>query len=97
VNALVEREDRAAGEEHDRNHERVEVPLAAEPEWVLLGLRLGRPAPPQQEQGLIGAVGDGVHGLGQHRGRPGDGERDELRGRDAQVRGERGQDRPQAG
>jgi len=37
-----------------------------------------------------------VHGFGQHRRRPGDGERDELRDCDAQVRAERGQDRPQA-
>jgi hypothetical protein len=63
---------------------------------VLLGLRLGRPAPSQQEQGLVGAVGDGVHGFGQQRRRPGDGERDELGYRDAQIRRECGQDRPQA-
>jgi len=37
-----------------------------------------------------------VHAFGEQRCRSGDGERDELGGRDAQVRRERGQDRSQA-
>ena len=97
VDALVHREHRAHGEQHHGDHERVEVPLPAEPERVLLGLLALRPAAAEQQQRLVAAVGQRVHRLGQHRGRAGDGERDQLDHRDAQVRAERGQHRAQPG
>jgi len=51
-------------------------------------LRPGTPRPgaAAQQQDLITGVGDRVNGLRQERRRTGDGERDELNGRYAQVR-----------
>ena len=95
VDALVDGEQAADGEQHDRDHEGVEVPLPAVPERVLLGPRAPRPVAAEQQQHLVAAVGDRVHGLGEHRRGAGDRERDELRRRDAQVGGERREHRPQ--
>ena len=66
VIALVEGEHRPQREQHQRHHERIEVATAAVPERVqLIGL-LARLPLSEQQQPLIGGVGDGVHGLGEH-------------------------------
>jgi hypothetical protein len=54
-----------------------------------------RPAA-EGEQRLVAGVGPRVDRLGQHRGRAGEQERDELDDRDAEIGQERGQDRPGA-
>ena len=61
------------------------------------GVRLPGPAPADQQQHLVAGVGDRVDRLGQHRGGAGEREGDELGGRDAQVRRQRGDDRPATG
>jgi hypothetical protein len=60
-------------------------------------LRGGLPgaAAPDQQQHLVGGVGRGVHRLGEHRGRPGEEERHELAGRDPDIGGQGGDDRPE--
>ena len=87
VNALVDREDRADGEQDESDDEGVEVTLGAEAELVLLGLLAPCTVAADEEQDLIARVGDRVNGLGEQRGGPGDDEGDELRQRDAEVRG----------
>jgi len=49
-----------------------------------------RPGAAEQQQDLITGVGDRVNGFRQERRRAGDGERDELTGRYAQVRAQCG-------
>jgi hypothetical protein len=59
----------------------------------------GRLAPPpaaEREQSLVAGVGHRVDRLGQHRGGPGEQERDELGDRDTEIGQKRGQDRPGA-
>jgi hypothetical protein len=92
--AFVDGEDRADGEQHDRDHEPVEVPLTAEAERVLLGRRPVGPPAPDQQQHLVAGIGDRVHRLGQHRRGPAHQEGDELDYRDAEVGGERRQHGP---
>ena len=85
LDALEQGEHRAQGEQHDRDHERPEVPLAAVAERVGGGGIPARAAVAEQQQELVAGVGQGVHALGQHRRRPGEGEADELGHGDAQV------------
>ena len=94
VVALVEREHRAEGEEHKRDHERVEEPAAAVSELVQrVGFLTCFPLP-EQQQTLVAGVGDRVHRLGQHRRAAGDQVADELRDGDARVGQQGRQDRP---
>ena len=92
MDALVDREHGAHGEQHERDDERVEVALCAEPELVLFGLLSLRPVAADEEQRLVAGVGDRVDGLGQQRGGSGNDEGDELRDGDAEVRRQRGKD-----
>ena len=92
LDALVQSEHRAEGEEHERDDERPEVALGAEPERVLGGRFLLRALAAEEQQPLVAGVGDRVDRLRQHRRRPGDHERGELRDRDAEVGEERGDD-----
>jgi hypothetical protein len=96
VDALVDREQRADGEQDQRDDEGVEVALGAEAELMLLGLLAAGPRPAEQQQGLVPGVGYRVRGLSQQRRRAGDDEGGELDRRDAQVGGQRGQDSPLA-
>lgn len=83
--ALVEGEHAADGEEHDGDEEGVDVALAAEAEGVLRGgFALGALAA-QEQQALVAGVGEGVHGLGEHRRRSAEEERHEFRHRDREV------------
>ena len=66
------REHRAEGEQQQRHDERVEVPVAAVAERVLRVASRCDVRWPEQQQALVGGVGDRVHGLGQHRRRPGE-------------------------
>src|SRR6202451_1206640 len=50
LDALIDGEDGADGEQHHRNDEPVEVALRPEAELMFLGLRTLRPAPAEQEQ-----------------------------------------------
>ena len=93
VQAVVDREGGPDGEQHDRHHEPVEVALAPEPERMLLRAGPLGPAAPDDQQHLVAGVGDRVHGLGQQRRGPGEQERHELDHRDAQVGGQRGENR----
>ena len=96
VVGLVEREQPADGEQHDRDDEGVDVALAPVPERVLLGrLAAGSLAAQQQEQ-LVPGVGHGVDRLGQHRADPGEEEGQELGRGDACVRQQGSHDRPGA-
>jgi hypothetical protein len=61
---------------------------------VFLGLLAPGTLAPDQQQQLVTRVRDRVRRLGQQRGRAGDGERNELDRRDAQVRRQRGDDSP---
>lgn len=65
--ALVDGEHAADGEEDDGDEEGVDVALAAVAEGVLRGrLALGLLAA-EEEQALVAGVGEGVHGLREHR------------------------------
>ena len=94
VERLVEGEQTTDGEQHDRDHERPEVALPAVPEGVQRRGLLARATPTKQQQRLVARVGDRVDRLRQHRAGPGQQVRDELRDRDAEVRGQRRDDRP---
>ena len=64
---LVEREQAADAEQHDRDDERVDVTLTAVAEGVGVGrLPPGAPASDEQ-QCLVAGIGHRVNGLGQHR------------------------------
>ena len=94
VDALEDREHAAQAEQHERDDERVEVahrPVAERMPFVgrPVGAACGRAA-----AGLVPGVGQRVDRLRQHRRRARDEERDELHHRDAEVREERGDDRP---
>ena len=64
-------------------------PAGAEAERMLLRRGPGGPAASHEQQDLITGVRDRVHGLGQHRGGPGEQEGRELDQGDAEVGGER--------
>ncbi len=94
--ALEQREQRADGEQYDGDQERPEVALTPEAEGVLRrGLAGPRPTA-EGEQRLVASVGHRMDRLGQHRGRAGEQERDELDYRDTEIGQERCQDRPGA-
>jgi len=93
VEALVQGEHPAEQEDDDRDEERVQVAVAAVAERVRRTGRAGGLAAADQQQDLVGRVGGGVHALGQHRAGAGEGERDELAGRDPQVGAQGSQDR----
>jgi hypothetical protein len=92
LDALVQGEQPTEGEEDQGHHERPEVAFAAEPEGMVGRGRLAGPGSAQEQQALVPGVGDGVDGLGQHGGRAGDEEPDELGHRDGRVGQERGED-----
>ena len=90
---LIQCEEAADAEEHDRDDEGVDVALAAVAEGVLgAGCPLGALAADQQQQ-LVAGVRERVDGLGQH----GRGQRqqvgDELQDGDGQVCGQRRENR----
>ena len=92
VDALVEREQAAHAEQHQRHHERPEVALGAVAERVrVVGGTLAA-ATAEHEQALVAGVGEAVPGFGQQAGRTGEEEADELGDGDAEVREERGDD-----
>ena len=64
---LVEREQAADAEEHDRDDEAEDVTLAAVAERVLRGRAPLRASTAYEEQHLVARVGDGVDRLSQHR------------------------------
>ncbi len=88
-----QREDAADGEQHERNDERVEVAFRAVAERMRAVAFLACASATEQEQSLVAGVGNRVHGLGQHRRRPSERERNELRHRDPEVGGQRRNDR----
>jgi hypothetical protein len=90
---LAEGEQRPQAEDHEGDHERPEVPLPPIAEGVLDRRRPARPAPAEEQQALVGGVRHRVQRLGEHRGRAGRGEADELGDGDAQVGEEGGDDR----
>jgi hypothetical protein len=93
LDALVDREQAADGEQDDGHQERVDVALSAVAEGVRRVRPLLRlPAPEEQKQ-LVAAVCHRVDGLGEHGRRPGERPGDELRQRDPHVRKERRDDR----
>ncbi len=92
LDALVHREQPAGREQHQRDQEGEHVPVAAVAERMLGRGPPPRRAGPDQQQALVAGVDDRVHPFGQHRGRAGDRERDELDHGDAEVGPERGQD-----
>src|SRR3954447_24043775 len=96
VHALVDGEQAADSEQHDRDQEAVYVPVAAEAERVLGGGRPLRPLAADEEQHLVAGVGDRVDRLGEHRRRPGHDPGDELGQRDAEVGQQGVDDRPGA-
>src|SRR5439155_24885657 len=96
LDALIEREQPARGEQHQGNEETEDVTLAAVAERVLRGGAPARRAGTEEQQTLVAGVHDGVHALGKHRRRSGDRERDELDERNAEIRPERGNYRPGA-
>ncbi len=91
---LEDREQSARAEQHERDDERPEVPRRFVAERMLLvGAALGPPAPEHQQR-LVAGIGHRVNRFGEHRRGPRERVRDELGDRDAQVRQERGDDRP---
>ena len=94
LDALIDGEHRAEGEEHDRHHEGPEEPLASEAELMLFGGVAPRASAAEQQQELVAGVGEGVHSLGEHGARHREREADELGHGDAQIGEERGEDRP---
>ena len=93
LDALVERERAADGEQHDGDDERPEVALASVAEGMEWGRGALRAGTAEDQEELVAGVGDGVDGLGEQRRRAGDEEADELRDRDPEVRQEGGDDR----
>ncbi len=92
LDALEEREQPAQAEQDERHDEAPEVALAAVSEGMFgRGLSAG-PAAAEQQQALVARVGEGVGGLCQQTGRPGDEESHELGDGDAQVGQEGGDD-----
>ena len=83
---------RSDAEQHERDDERVKIAFGTEPELVLFGLLAPRSVAPDEEERLVPGVGYRVHCLRQQRGGSGDDEGDELSGRDAEVRRQRGKD-----
>ncbi|SKV42130.1 Uncharacterised protein [Mycobacteroides abscessus subsp. abscessus] len=67
VIALVEGEDRAQSEQHQRDHKGVEESATPIPERVQAICFLTRGPLSVQQQTLVGRVRDRMHGLGQHR------------------------------
>jgi hypothetical protein len=67
VHALVDGHDATAEEEHQGDKEAPEIRLAAVPHGVRLGGRPLRLAVTEEEENLIGAVGERVQRLGEHR------------------------------
>ena len=65
VDALVQGEHRPEREQHERDDERPEVPLAPEAERMKLRRRLRGAPPAEEEQTLVAGVGDGVDRLGE--------------------------------
>ena len=94
LDALEDREQAADAEQHERDHERPEVAQRAVAERVHLVGGTARPRAAEHQQALVAGVGERVDRLGEHRRRAGERERDELAQRDAEVREERGDDRP---
>ncbi len=90
--ALVDSEQTAEAEEHQRHHERPEVPFASMAERPILSRLTSGEAGAEQQQRLVAAVGDGVDGLGEHRGGTGEQETHELGDSDAEVGDQGGQD-----
>ena len=72
VVALVDREQAAEREQHDRDDERPEVPHPPVAELVQLVRRLLGLTPAEEEQALVAGVGDRVDRLRQQRRRAGD-------------------------
>src|SRR5438270_1050911 len=91
---------RHAGAEREHEHgddEAPEIELAAVTERVqLVGGAFRLTAAPHQQQ-LVDRIYHAVNALGQHRRGTGDRGCDELRYRNAKVRGERDHERPRAG
>ena len=85
LDALVEGEHRAEREQQQRDDERVEVAVAPVAERVLGGGGALGPLAAEQQQPLVGRVGDRVHRLREHRRRARDQVADELRDRDTGV------------
>jgi hypothetical protein len=92
LNALVDREEAAGGEENQGHHERPEEPLAPVAEGVIGRGPFGRLPGSEHQESLIGGVGQGMERLGQERGGSGDQKAHELTGGDPQVRGKGGGD-----
>jgi len=86
---LVQGEEPAHAEQHDRDQERVDIALRTEAERMLAGRSPARPLVPEQEQALVAAVGERVDGLGEHRSRSRQSPRDHLRDRHPEVREQR--------
>jgi hypothetical protein len=92
VDGEADRQAAADQERRDRREERPDEPRAAMAERVL---GIGRPAgAPQRhrEHDLVRGVGDGMCGLGEQRGRPGQQAGRQLRDGDHHVGGERNGD-----
>ncbi len=96
VIALVDRKQPADKKQQHRDHHRPEVHNAVLAERVFFGLRTLRLPHSEQEQKLIGGVGDGVDRFGQHRAGARVRSGAELGDGDSAVRSEREQDGPGA-
>ncbi len=90
---LVEGEEPTEAEQHDRDDEGVDVPLAPVAEGVLgVGLA-ARTLATDEQQRLVARVCERVDRLREHRGGVRQQVRDELRDRDTEVRGQSRDDR----
>jgi hypothetical protein len=86
LDAFVHGEGATEHEDHDRHHERPKVAFPGVSEWMFdRGLSRGARATEEQQR-LVAAVCDRMHGLGQHRRRARQRKSYELGHRDAQIR-----------
>ena len=93
VDALVDGEASAEGEDHEGHDERPEVALTPVAERMLLRRPLGGSPHAEKQQRLVAGVGNGVDRLGQHGGGAREGEPHELGRGDTRVGQQSGDDR----
>ena len=96
LDALVDAEAAAEGEDAQRHHERPEVGLGPVAERVVVVGRARRAAHADEQEDLVGGVGQRVARLGQHRARAREAGGDELEDGDGEVDEQRGDDDAQA-